>query len=120
MTDHGPHNTDHGPHNRDAFAPYSHTCILPNCPAGQFLTRGFANMESAQIEAAESLAHMVKHLTWRVSDPSVRLDCTRAAPFLRIYSANFLDGKKRKQTHLSQMGDLTKSTNIVTFRQLLP
>jgi hypothetical protein len=77
-------------------------------------------MESAQIEAAESLAHMVKHLTWRVSDPSVRLDCTRAAPFLRIYSANFLDGKKRKQTHLSQMGDLTKSTNIVTLRQLLP
>jgi len=44
-------------------------------------------MESAQIEAAESLAHMVKHLTWRVSDPSVRLDCTGAAPFLRLHTA---------------------------------
>ena len=44
-------------------------------------------MQSAQIEAAESLAHMVKHLTWRVSNPSVRLDCTGAAPFLRIHIA---------------------------------
>ena len=73
-------------------------------------------MQSAQIEAAESLAHMVKHRTWRVSDPSVRLDCTGAAPFLRIHIARISwTGKRGTQT-----GDLTKSTNIATLRQLLP
>ena len=45
----------------------------------------------------------------------------RGRPILtHTYSANFPDGKTRKQKRLSQMGDLTKSTNIATLRQLLP
>ena len=59
--------------------------ILTSCRIVPLASSGFAIME--MIEAAESLAHMVKHRTWRVSDPSVRLDCTGAAPFLRIHIA---------------------------------